>query len=90
MELGVTVRQRRAYMAGLAYNAKLYLIGGYRGTTPVRATNIYDPATKQWTTGAPLPTARVDISASRVVLNGVSRIEVVGGPAPGNNLSYQP
>jgi len=80
----------RAYMAGLTYNAKLYLIGGYRGTTPVRATNIYDPATKRWTTGAPLPTARVDISGSRVVLNGVSRIEVVGGPAPGNNLSYQP
>ncbi|MFL5449868.1 MAG: Kelch repeat-containing protein [Gemmatimonadales bacterium] len=85
----------RFSMAGLAYNAKLYLIGGYRlnsdGTaTAVRATNIYDPATKRWTTGAPLPTARVDISASRVVLNGQSRIEVVGGPAPGNNLSYQP
>jgi N-acetylneuraminic acid mutarotase len=85
----------RTYMAGLAYNGKLYLIGGYRvnadgSQTAVRATNIYNPATKQWTTGAPLPTARVDISASRVVLNGQSRIEVVGGPAPGNNLSYQP
>ena len=62
-------------MAGLAYNAKLYLIGGYRlnadgSQTAVRVTNIYNPATKQWTTGAPLPTARVDISASRVVLNG--------------------
>jgi len=85
----------RTYMAGLAYNSKLYLIGGYRmnadgSQTAVRATNIYDPAIKQWTTGAPLPTARVDISASRVLLNGQSRIEVVGGPAPGNNLSYQP
>ncbi len=85
----------RAYVAGLAYNAKLYLIGGYRvnadgSQTAVRATNIYNPATKQWTTGAPLPTARVETSASRVVLNGQPRIEVVGGPAPGNNLSYQP
>jgi N-acetylneuraminic acid mutarotase len=86
---------QRAAMAGLAYNGKLYLIGGSRvnadgSVTVVRATNIYNPATNQWTTGAPLPTARIDISASRVVLNGVSRIEVVGGPAPGNNLSYQP
>jgi N-acetylneuraminic acid mutarotase len=86
---------QRAAMAGLAYNGKLYLIGGSRvnadgSVTAVRATNIYNPATNQWTTGAPLPTARIDISASRVVLNGVSRIEVVGGPAPGNNLSYQP
>jgi len=86
---------QRAGMAGLAYNGKLYLIGGYRvnadgSVTAVRATNIYNPATNQWTNGASLPTARVDISASRVILNGVSRIEVVGGPAPGNNLSYQP
>jgi N-acetylneuraminic acid mutarotase len=74
---------------------KLYLIGGSRvnadgSVTTVRATNIYNPATNQWTTGAPLPTARIDLSASRVALNGQSRIEVVGGAAPGNNLSYQP
>jgi N-acetylneuraminic acid mutarotase len=86
---------QRAAMAGLAYNGKLYLIGGSRvnadgSVTTVRATNIYNPATNQWTTGAPLPTARIDLSASRVALNGQSRIEVVGGAAPGNNLSYQP
>jgi N-acetylneuraminic acid mutarotase len=86
---------RRWDMAGLAYNSKLYLIGGYRensdgSATVVRATNIYDPATNRWTTGAALPTARREIAAARVVLNGSPRIEVVGGPAPGNNLSYQP
>jgi N-acetylneuraminic acid mutarotase len=92
---GAPLGVQRWDMAGLAYNAKLYLISGYRknadgSVTVVRATNIYDPATNRWTTGAPLPSGRVEMSASRVVLNGQSRIEVVGGPAPGNNLSYQP
>jgi N-acetylneuraminic acid mutarotase len=81
--------------AGLPYNGKLYLIGGYAenpdgSSTLVRTTTVYNPATDRWGTGAPLPTARRAIAGSRVVLNGVSRIEVVGGPAPGNNLSYQP
>jgi N-acetylneuraminic acid mutarotase len=87
--------RRRWYVAGLAYNSKLYLIGGLGetpdgGATEVRTTTVYNPATNTWGTGAPLPIARKELAGSRVVLNGVSRIEVVGGPAPGNNLSYQP
>jgi N-acetylneuraminic acid mutarotase len=83
--------RKRGYAASLAYNGKLYLIGGYaENAGVVRTTTVYNPATNTWGTGAPLPTARVDIAGTRVVVNNVSRIEVVGGPRPGNNLSYQP
>jgi hypothetical protein len=37
-----------------------------------------------------MPTLRLGIAATRVVLNGKARIEVVGGPKPGNNLQYLP
>jgi Kelch motif len=72
-------------------NAKLYMMGGYNVLGAlVRTTNVYDPATNTWTTKAPLPNARANGSASRVSVNGASRIELVGGPRPGNNLQYTP
>jgi N-acetylneuraminic acid mutarotase len=81
--------------AGVALGAKLYVIGGMQrnsdGTiTQVRTTSVYDPATNAWTNRAPMPTMRSGFSASRVVLNGKARIEVVGGSRPGNNLQYMP
>jgi N-acetylneuraminic acid mutarotase len=87
---------QRTYAVGVAHSAKLYVIGGYKlsadGTsaTPVRTVSIYDPATNRWTTGTPLPSARVDVGGSRVLVNGNGRIEVVGGRRPGNNLMYTP
>lgn len=80
---------------GAALGGKLYVIGGLRknldGTvTVVRTTTVYDPGTNTWTTRAPMPTARARIAASRVLLNGQARIEVVGGDPPGNNLQYIP
>jgi hypothetical protein len=71
------------------------VIGGLQrnadGTiTQVRTTSVYDPATNAWTNRAPMPTMRSRFSASRVVLNGMARIEVVGGSRPGNNLQYMP
>jgi N-acetylneuraminic acid mutarotase len=85
----------RVAAAGLALGGKLYVIGGYRegvnGTwAAVRTTSVYNPATDTWTNLAPLPTARADISGSRVFVNGHPRIEVVGGVRPGNNLQYIP
>jgi N-acetylneuraminic acid mutarotase len=81
--------------AGVHLGGKLYLIGGLQrnsdfDVTSVRTTSVYDPATNTWTTKAPLPNARHDISARRVVLNGQQRIELVGGRRPGNNLAYIP
>jgi N-acetylneuraminic acid mutarotase len=88
---------RRRWMgAGATVGAKLYVIGGYQenadGTivSGVRTTSVYDPATNSWTTRAPLPTAGSDFAASRVVLSGKARIELVGGSRPGNNLAYIP
>jgi N-acetylneuraminic acid mutarotase len=81
--------------ASATHGAKLYMIGGYRlnpdGTsTEVRTNSVYDPATNLWTNRAPMPALRSGMTAARVVVNGQSRIELVGGPPPGNNLQYIP
>ena len=89
------LQRPRTSGAGVAFNAKLYILGGYErdpdGTKrPVRKTSVYDPATNIWTTKAAMPTARFDFAASRVVVDGQPRIEAVGGARPGNNLAYRP
>jgi N-acetylneuraminic acid mutarotase len=77
-----------------ALGGRLYVIGGLRqdpdGVVAVRSVTVYNPATNTWGNKAPLPDARISIAASRVVLNGQARIEVVGGSLPGNNLQYIP
>jgi N-acetylneuraminic acid mutarotase len=70
---------------------KLFLMGGFGSEIGMVATTLaYDPATDAWTTRAPMPSARSGIAGSTVQLNGQSRIEVVGGIAPGNNIQYIP
>jgi N-acetylneuraminic acid mutarotase len=75
---------------------KLYVIGGRRYNPERDAfdtldkTIVYDPMTNLWTTRAPMPSPREDITGSTVRLNGQARIEVVGGSLPGNNLQYVP
>jgi N-acetylneuraminic acid mutarotase len=81
--------------AGTAVSGKLYVIGGYGvkadGTTSAIPTNsIYDPATDTWTNRQAMPSARVGIGAARVAVNGQVRVEVAGGPRPGNNVAYIP
>jgi N-acetylneuraminic acid mutarotase len=87
--------QRRWLGAGVTLAAKLYVLGGFEGPstglgTPVRKTSVYDPATDTWTNQAPMPTDRVDFTASRVVVDGKARIEAVGGPRQGSNVQYTP
>jgi N-acetylneuraminic acid mutarotase len=81
--------------AGVALGGKLYIIGGYqlnpdKTKRPVRKTSVYDPATNTWTNKALTPSLRFDLTASRVVVNGKPRIELVGGERPGNNVQYVP
>ena len=81
--------------AGVALGGKLYILGGFEsdpdGTRKlIRKTNVYDPTTNVWSSKAPMPTARFDFAASRVVVDGQPRIEVVGGARPGNNVAYIP
>lgn len=75
---------------------RLYVMGGVR-FDPVREdydtldkTIAYNPATNLWTPRASMPSRRSGIAATVVRVNGQSRIEVVGGQAPGNNLQYVP
>ncbi|HYF39227.1 MAG TPA: kelch repeat-containing protein [Gemmatimonadales bacterium] len=81
--------------SGVAVAGKLYVIGGMTtlddGSNPVvRTVSVYDPATDSWTNKAPLPNPRSNLTASRVRVNGQQRIQLVGGPRPGNNLQYTP
>jgi N-acetylneuraminic acid mutarotase len=73
---------------------RLYIFGG---DTRIRQERlgifIYDPVANAWTERALLTTLQDDYNptgAHRVVLNGKSRVEVIGGRAPGNNLQYIP
>jgi N-acetylneuraminic acid mutarotase len=81
--------------AGLGLGTKFYVMGGWQrdnggGQTAARTTNVYNPATDVWSAKAILPTGRANNDASRVVVNGQARIELVGGSSPGNNLQYIP
>jgi hypothetical protein len=76
--------------------SRIYIVGGalrLNGNVleaPLRTTVSYDPATDTWTRRADLPSARYGIAASKIFVNGLPRLEVVGGPRPGNNLQYIP
>jgi N-acetylneuraminic acid mutarotase len=82
------------FAAGTALAGKLYVVGGNQlnpdGSVTSCKTSVYDPATNAWTTKAAAPTVRAEAGASRVVVNGEPRIELVGGSRPGNNLQYVP
>jgi Kelch motif len=85
------LRVARPGAATAVLGGKLFLMGGTRSDLgTVAITLAYDPATNAWTTRAPMPSARAGIAGSTVQLNGQSRIEVVGGIAPGNNIQYIP
>jgi N-acetylneuraminic acid mutarotase len=77
-------------------DGKLYVMGGQRYNAArqtfetVATTVVYDPATDTWTPKPSLPSPRTDISASKVLLAGQPRIEVVGGLFADNNVQYVP
>ena len=68
--------------AAVAIGTKIYLLGGFAGTTNVPSAQVwvFDTRTKQWASSTPLPGARGGEAA--VVLDG--RIHVLGG---GNDVS---
>jgi N-acetylneuraminic acid mutarotase len=81
--LKTTANQVEGVYAGATLGAKLYAFG--------TGTFVYDPSTNAWTRLTSMPSDRPSrMAASRVVLNGKARIEVVGGPRPGNNLAFVP
>jgi N-acetylneuraminic acid mutarotase len=81
--------------AGVTLGGKLYVIGGLQrnpdgSISQVRTTSVYNPNTDTWSNVKPMPDLRSGFSASLVFLDRKPRIEVVGGPRPGNNLQYVP
>lgn len=87
--------QERQGAASAVLGSKLYVMGGLRfngvGLDILDITIVYDPVTDAWTRRASLPSRRYSISASKVLLNGKPRIELVGGIIPeNNNLQYIP
>jgi N-acetylneuraminic acid mutarotase len=82
--------------ASAVLDGKLYVMGGARYNAKTDAmqtldiTIVYDPATDAWTPRARMPGPRYAVAASKVLLNGQARIEMVGGNVPGNNLQYIP
>ena len=63
--------------AAVALGGKIYVIGGFSGSTnaPISRVRVYDTGTRRWGTAAPLPTPRGGHAA--VVLDG--EIHVIGG-----------
>jgi N-acetylneuraminic acid mutarotase len=88
--------EQRSLGAAASAAGQLYVFGGVRmdpeagSALTVATTKAYNPATDTWTEKAPMPTPRMGIAASRVVVNGQVRIEVAGLNRPGNNLQYIP
>ena len=87
--------EHRVSSAGAVQGGRLYVLGGWRerenglrDSLPV--TLVYHPLTDKWTTAARPPTSRIGATASRAVLNGRVRIELMGGARPGNNLQFVP
>jgi DNA-binding CsgD family transcriptional regulator/N-acetylneuraminic acid mutarotase len=72
----------RSRLAVVAYEDKLYAIGGDGPDGVTGALYIYDPATDRWTAGKPKPTATTNIGAA--VLSG--RIYVPGGYGGGGQV----
>ena len=85
----------RTGAATAVLGGKLYVMGGYLEGPPwtherLDITSVFNPTTNLWSQRARLPSPRDGIAGTTVMLNGTSRIEVIGGPAPGNNLQYIP
>ncbi len=73
---------QRNHITGVAINGRIHIVGGRlgNGLSPLKTTahEVYDPATNQWTTAAPMLSARSGING--VMANGC--FHVWGGEAP--------
>jgi N-acetylneuraminic acid mutarotase len=97
---GASMGSIRAFTAGAVVGGNLHVIAGRRilynsdgtiASSEVVATNSrYNPATNSWTNVKGAPHGGGGFAADRVFVGSESRIELVGGARPGNNLQYVP
>jgi N-acetylneuraminic acid mutarotase len=79
--------------ASTTLQAKLYLVGCHDDLDGSGNWSmlVFDPKTNSWSEApAPPKPANDRWALSRVVVNGKPGLELVGGPAPGNNLQFRP
>jgi len=79
--------------ASATWQAKLYLVGCHDDfeSAANQPMLVYDPKTNTWSEAPAPPKPATDRwTLSRVVVNGKPGLELVGGPAPGNNLQFSP
>lgn len=76
----------RNMVAGASVNGKIYVFGGYNGSTVLNLVEEYDPATDTWTTKSPMPTPRYGCRAAAVD----GKIYVIGGNIQNLNEEYDP
>lgn len=80
----------RSYHSIVTVNNRIYVIGGYNGSSDLNLVEEYNPATNTWVTKKPMPTARRWATAA--VVN--NRIYVIGGEKAGTsqtvNEMYDP
>jgi hypothetical protein len=72
-----------AYPVDVSINGKFYLTSGQGEPFADRTLEVYDPATRTWTTKSPMPTARAVASAA--VVHG--KLFVAGGVVDRNGLA---
>jgi hypothetical protein len=77
-----SMKRTRTCFPLLAFDGKLYALGGLVGSTPTDTVEVYDPATDQWTDGFLLPKALHDHAA---VGHG-GKIYISGGREEENGL----
>jgi len=88
----------RSGVATAVLGSKLYVMGGLRydpianELQELDVTIVYDPVTNLWTRRASMPSPRIYMAGTTVLLNGKPRIEVVGGAGglAADNLQYIP
>jgi N-acetylneuraminic acid mutarotase len=85
-------------LAGGVIGGRFYVMGGLRydpianELQELDVTIVYDPVTNLWTRRASMPSPRIYMGGTTVLLNGKPRIEVVGGAGglAADNLQYIP
>ena len=75
---------RRSGIAAASLGGKIFVFGGEANWRTLNQTEIYDPGSDSWSTGAVMPTARHGFG---VAISGQEIYVISGGPKAGATYS---